>query len=407
MSQPLNRFDVWADSSRANPHPLYHQMRAEAPVYKAIGPQTGHTFYLLTRYADVVAVLKDHTRFANDFARALPPEELQTLGYEAGGSLGMLLQHLLNLDPPDHTRLRGLVHKAFTPRIIEGLNPLIQRKADELVAAIKAQPGQTVDLVEALAFPLPITVIAALLGVRADDRDRFRDWAQQILFNADLEVVQLAAFEMVAYFNDIIEQRRAAPQEDLISALVAAEEGGDTLSHQELISMIFLLLVAGYETTVNLIGTGTLNLLRHPAERQRLAADTSLIKTAVEEMLRCDGAAETTFTRLVTEDVEIGGVHIPRGQMVVPILLAANRDPLVFPDPDRFDITRNPNPHIALGMGIHYCLGAPLARAETAIAINTLLRELPRLELAVPEGELPWRTNVLLFHGLQALPVRF
>ncbi len=399
----INRFKIWDADVRTNPHPLYAQMRAEAPVYEAIGPVTGNRFWFLTRYDDCVAVLKDHEHFANNFRKHLTPEQIQTFAPQ--DEPANLLVHLLNVDPPDHTRLRTLVHKAFTPRMVDRLQTLIEQTADHLLDAILTSGTNPFDLVDQFAFPLPITVIAALLGVPPEERDQFRDWSHKLLFVFD-ESRNIAAMEMIGYINAIIEERRTAPQDDLISALAAAEDAGDKLDHQELVSMIVLLLIAGHETTVNLLGTGTLNLLRNPDQLQKLRDNPTLVKSAVEEMLRCDGAAESTFNRYTTSEVEIRGIRIGRGEIVMPLLLAANRDPEVFEKPDQFDITRDPNRHIAFGAGIHYCVGAPLARMETAVAINAMLRKIPHLALATAEHELAWKNQGMGFRGLHHLLLR-
>jgi cytochrome P450 PksS len=246
-----------------------------------------------------------------------------------------------------------------------------------------------------------------LLGVPIEDRDKFREWTKQLLFGRDQEVVGVAALEFVMYMNAMIEKRRAQPQEDLLSGLVSVKEEGQQLDQQELLSMIFLLLVAGHETTVNLIGNGTLALLQHPDQMQKLMADPTLIKTAVEEMLRFNGPVETTTFRWAFEEIEFGGTKIKMGDVLLAALVGANRDPEQFDNPDNFDITRDPNKHIAFGNGIHYCLGAPLARLEGAIAINTLLRRLPKLNMQPGTVEkLEWNESILL-HGMKSLPVRF
>jgi cytochrome P450 len=397
-------YDIWNSATRANPQELYEQMRNEEPIYAGIGPMTGRTFWFFTRYDDCVAVLKD-ARFGKEFRKHLTPEQLANEPEEPA-AFASINRHLLQLDPPDHTRLRALVHKAFTPRIIENLRSHIQQIADDLLDAIEAGDTREIDLLNSFGFPLPITVIAELLGIPVSDRDRFRSWTQSLLFEPDIEKSGAAALEFTMYMHNMIEERQAHPQEDLLSGLVAVEESGDVLTREELLAMIFLLLVAGHETTVNLIGNGTLALLQNPDQMQLLQDDPTLIKSAIEEMLRFNGPVETPTLRWAFEDVEIGGKVIPQGDLVMPVLLAANRDPAIFTDPNTFDIRRTPNKHIAFGNGIHYCLGAPLARLEGEIAINTLLRRLPNLELNTAVEALRWNETLLL-HGMKALPVRF
>lgn len=405
MQDTLHQFAIWSPEVRANPHPVYAQMRAESPVYPALGPVTGERFWFLTRYEDCVATLKDHEHFANDFTKHLTPEQVERIA-PPGDAVTLLTRHMLNFDPPDQTRLRTLVHKAFTPRMVDNLQTLVEQTADQLLNSL--QDVKSFDLIDEFAFPLPVIVIAGLLGIPPEERDQFRRWTQTVIFEFDdMEARGIAAMQMIAYFNEVIEKRRASPQDDLISALVAAHEADDKLDHQELLCMIFLLLAAGHETTVNLIGTGTFNLLRSPDQLRKLRENPALIKSAVEEMLRYDGSAETTFTRYTTQDVVVGGIHIPAGERVMPVILAANRDPEVFDNPDRFDVARDPNRHIAFGVGIHYCVGSPLARLETATAINALLRRMPTIELAVRQDEVQWKSRGIGFRGLEHLPLAY
>ncbi len=402
MVDTLNRYDIWNVATRANPQALYEQMRREDPVYCAIGPVTKRNFWFFTRYQDCVAVLKD-PRFGKEFYKHLSQEQIIGNGFgDNNDAYNVVNRHLLNLDPPDHTRLRGLIHKAFTPRMVENLRGRIQQIADELVAQMQGQ--QQVDLIASYALPLPITVIAEMLGIPASDQAKFRAWTDALLTGTDEAASLASVMEFAMYMHEQIDQRHTAPRDDLISALVQVEEAGETLNREELLSMIFLLLVAGHETTVNLIANGTLALMQHPDQQAQLARNPELINTAVEEMLRYNGPVETPTLRWAFEDVELGGKVIAKGDIVMPSLLAANRDPEVFADPNRFDITRSPNPHIAFGFGIHYCVGAPLARLEGAIAINTLLRNFPAIDLAVPVEQLQWNDQ-LLIHGMKTLPV--
>jgi pimeloyl-[acyl-carrier protein] synthase len=382
----------------ADPYPTYHRLRAEDPVH--LSPLG---FWVLTRYEDVVAVLRD-PRLAKEAVIAFVAARFGI----APGTIGL---SMLDRDPPDHTRLRSLVSKAFTPRVVEGLRPHIQEIVDGLLQRVGG--AGSMDLIEAFAYPLPVMVICELLGVPLEDHERFKGWSldiarglDAIMLPVDSEVARrsgAARHALSGYFRGLIAERRASPRGDLLSALIAAEEAGDTLSEDELLASCILLLVAGHETTVNLIGNGTLALLRHPEQLRRLRENPGLITSAVEELLRYDGPVQRT-ARMPSTDVTIGGRTISKGEMVMPFIGAADRDPAQFPDPDRLDITRSDNRHIAFGLGIHFCLGAPLARVEGQIAINTLVQRLPTLALATGRPE--YRQSLTL-RGLKALPVTF
>lgn len=396
--------DFLAPDVLRNPHPTLARMREEMPIYHVQHMELGSYPWLVTRYQDGIDLLNDE-RFTKDYAR-IPnkgePTERDMM-MEAAASIN---RHMLTLDPPDHTRLRGLIHKAFTPNMIRALEGRIQAITDELIDRMLAK-GQF-NFISEFAFPLPVTVIAELLGIPQEDQLKFREWSQAIIMGgstgADMDKVGVAALEFIMYFHEKFDERRAEPKDDLITALVQAEDAGEKLDQQELISMVFLLLVAGHETTVNLLGNGMLALLQHPDQKRLLAERPELIKTAVEELLRYDGPVGVSTMRWALEDVDYYGVTIPAGEMVVASLLAANRDPAMFANPDALDITRNPNKHIAFGNGIHYCVGAPLARMEGAIAFNTLLRRIPNLALTVDVDELEWNPTILL-HGMKAMPV--
>ena len=400
--QKQQTMNIWSWEARQNPHALYKLVRETDPVHRAVGPVTGNSFWFLMRYDDCVTALKD-PRLSKEPEKVMASDQFGALRHSM---LEALNHHMLNFDPPNHTRLRGLVHKAFTPRMIDNLRPRIESISEELLKEMQAHRGETIDFIDAYAFPVPIIVIMELLGIPAEEREQFRQWTRAILFSGDQQQMMVGGLSLIQYLTDIFDERRAKPKDDLISGLLQVEEDGSKLSQQEMISMIFLLLVAGHETTVNLIASGTMTLLRNPAQKEKLAKDPSLIRSAIEEMLRYESPVENTLNRWALEDIEIGGKVIPRGDIVLASVLAANRDPSVFPDPDTFDITREPNKHIAFGNGIHFCLGAPLARMEGAIAINALLRTLPTLELAVAPGQLRWNEQVIL-HGLTGLPVRF
>jgi cytochrome P450 len=379
----------------ANPYPTYHRLRREDPVH--LSPLG---IWALSRYDDAATLLRDPR-----FGRRGFQQILESRFGRQGLGQSMLFQ-----DPPDHTRLRTLVNKGFTPRVIEGMRSHIQQVVDGLLDQVKA--AGRMDVVADLAYPLPVIVICEMVGVPAEDRDKFRDWSYAIARSLDAIAVpneelarraNEAQDALTAYFARLIEERRRAPRPDLLSALIAAEEAGDRLTTQELFATGILLFIAGHETTVNLIGNGTLALLRNPDQMQRLRAEPGLIASAVEELLRYDSPVQRTG-RLLYEDVTIDGKTIPKGSIAVALIGAANRDPAHFPDPDRLDITRSDNRHLAFGWGIHFCLGAPLARLEGQIAFSTLLRRFPRLALAADQVE--YRETSTL-RGLRELPVTF
>ena len=356
-----------ADSDfKANPYPVYADVRQRDPVHRMRLIDA----WLLARYADVDRMLRDHRRFSND---------QRNLGYTDYVSM-------LDMDPPDHTRLRALVSKAFTPRAVARLQPRIQAVCDDLLDAVQAQ-GRF-DLMETLAFPLPVIVIAEMLGVPPQDRDWFKtsshDAALSIepsLSRSQIRRVQIAFEELREYFRGLIEERRQRPQDDMISALLAAEEAGDKLSREELLMTLMLLLVAGHETTRNLIGNGMLALLKHPDQLRRLRDEPDLMESAVHEVLRYDSPVQMDG-RIAREDVEFGGKRIRKGQRIIGLIGAANRDPEAFPQPDQLDIGRQQTSHIAFGRGIHHCLGSSLALLEGRIAFASLLRRFASIQLA-------------------------
>jgi cytochrome P450 len=403
------KYDLYSDDFRSRTYETFAQMREQDPILCQPGIDGETPIWFVTRYDDAVAVLLDDERFVRDPALALTPDELNDANLGMLGAFAFIEQHMLNRDGDDHRRLRRLVTKAFTPRMVEQLRPRIQEIADELIDRVEAR-GE-MELVEEFAFPLPITVIAELLGVPATDRDRFRTWSNAIVTPA-LGPEALARFselmsEFVAYLHALFEERRADPGEDLVSALLQAEDGGDTLSEHELFSMVVLLITAGHETTVSLIGNAVLALLGHPDQLEALRGDPELVPNAIEELIRFDGPVERSLNRWAATDVELGGHTIRRGESVIVILGSADRDPTRFEQPDVLDVTRAPSGrHIGFGRGSHYCLGAPLARLEAEVALTTLLRRLPRLSLAVPPDGVAWRP-VPLFRSLVALPVRF
>ncbi len=386
---------------KADPHPFYRRLRADSPVRRVRLPDRREA-WLVTRYADVAAVLKDE-RFTKDIARARPGRQPWVPSL-----FRPLARNMLDVDAPDHTRLRGLVHRGFTPRFVERMRDRIEALTEGLIDAVA--PSGRMDLIRDYALPIPTTVIAEILGVPPEDRHRFQRWSNAIVAASPSGWRMLRAIPGVLgflrYIRRLIRSRRSDPRDDLVTALVRAEEAGEQLSEDELVAMIFLLLIAGFETTVNLIGNGTLALLDHPEAMQRLRGDPSLLPRAVEELLRYDGPLETATERYALEDVAVAGVEIPRGALVYAVLTSANRDAAEFADPDRLDITREPNRHLAFGLGVHYCVGAPLARLEGQIAFGTLLRRLPDLDIATDRASLRWRGGLVL-RGLRSLPLRF
>ncbi|GAA2984416.1 cytochrome P450 family protein [Actinokineospora diospyrosa] len=384
-----------------DPHRLYSELRRTGPVRRVVLPR-GVLGWLVTRHADAKAVLSD-PRLSKDFVRA---GELLERNREPGSprpEFGEELQaHMLNMDPPDHTRLRKLVNKAFTVRGVGHLRPRVEQITESLLEAIAE--ADEVDLIPALAFPVPMTVICELLGVPAADREAFGGWTR-VLLSTSASTVEIteAGVAVGAYVMELIESKRSAPAEDLLTALVEAREDGDRLSENELLSMTFLLLLAGHETTVNLIANGVLSLLRAPAQAAALRANPALLPRAVEEFLRFESPVNTATMRYTTEPVVVAGVEIPADEFVVVAIGSANRDAAAFPDPDTVDIERELNAHLAFGHGIHYCVGAPLARMEAEVAIGGLLARFP--DLALTGTPLQWRESTII-RGLHSLPVR-
>ena len=398
-SQPVK---MYRDDFVQNTHAHFAHLRQEQPVAKAKMTRW-QTVYLINRYADVVAALKDERIVKN-------PKAVSAGGRGDGmpwmpKAFEPLLHNMLNMDDPDHRRLRNLVHKAFTPRMIMGLAERIETIANELLDAAIAQ--ERVDLIKAFAMPLPVTVIAELIGVPAADRMYFRRLTERIIVSpTPLNMIGAipAVWQFLRYIRGLADQRRADPQEDLLTALIQAEDAGEQLTEDELLGMVFLLLVAGHETTVNLIGNGTLALLNNPAQLELLRNNPDLAESAVEELLRYDSPVMTAEMGFAREEMTLHGVTIPKGATVLPALLSANRDETVFANADQLDLTRSPNRHLAFGQGIHYCLGSPLARLEGKIAFNALLARAPALRLAVEPAQIKYR-NVMILHGLTALPV--
>jgi cytochrome P450 len=394
----LTAEELFGPEHKRNPHPLYHRLRSVAPVWH--NPEFDEL--ILTRWTDCETVLRD-PRWSSDPANSNMPEDMRGAISEAG------VRTMLFMDPPDHTRLRRLVSKAFTPRAIESLRGHIGEIFDSLLADWNGD--ESFEVMSGLAYPLPVIVICELLGVPVDDRYQMEGWSSDASRLLDFAQIDediamkgmIAAMNFINYFNGLFEARRAAPQDDLLTELIKAEDEGDKLTEEELRSIVLLLFVAGHETTMNLIGNGLFALLSHRDEWERLVADPSLVPSAVEEALRYDGPVHLTG-RIATCELEVGGHVVQKGGQVVTLLAAANRDPDKFPDPDRFDVGRTDNHHLTFSHGIHYCLGAALARLEGQVVFDRLVRSYPGLRLACDPDEVEYREHFVL-RGLKSLPV--
>ncbi|WP_405820451.1 cytochrome P450 [Streptomyces sp. NBC_00838] len=392
-----------------DPYPAYAWLREHAPVHRTRLP-SGVDAWLVTRYADARRALADPRLSKNPLHHAEQAHAKGKTGIP-GERGAELMTHLLNIDPPDHTRLRRLVSQAFTPRRVAEFAPRVQELTDGLIDAFAAK-GEA-DLIHDFAFPLPIYAICDLLGVPREDQDDFRDWAGMMIRHGGgpRGGVARSVRKMRGYLAELIHRKRDAPGDDLISGLIRASDDGEHLTENEAAAMAFILLFAGFETTVNLVGNGTYALLRNPEQRARLqrsldAGESALLATGIEELLRYDGPVELATWRYATEPVELGGQDVAVGDPVLVVLAAADRDPERFADPDRLDLSRGDNKHLGYGHGIHYCLGAPLARLEGQTALRTLLTRLPDLRLAVDPFDLRWRGG-LIMRGLRTLPVQF
>jgi pimeloyl-[acyl-carrier protein] synthase len=383
----------------ANPYPLYHRLRSEDPVYWDAFLHA----WVVTRYADVVTVFD---RFSAD--RTPTPEQLTAMGMAALSPIAqVMVRQMLFLDPPAHTRVRSLAARAFTPRRVERLRAHIQEIVEDLLDGVAA--AGSMDIIADLAYPLPAIVTAEMLGVPPTDRDQLKAWSEdfaEVLGNFQHNPDRISRLlrsldNMTAYFRAAVRRDQDHPTEGLIHALATVEVEGDRLSEDEVIANTIVTMVGGQETTTNLIGNGVLTLLRHPDQLDKLRNDPSLTPSAVEELLRYESPSQHT-ARLAPEDIQLGGTLIRKRQAVIAVMGAANRDPARFPDPDRFDICRPDNRHVAFGWAAHFCFGAPLARIEGQIAVGTLLRRFPDLRLR--PGPLTWRPNLGL-RGLTSLPV--
>lgn len=400
-ADPLSLDHLLEPANLPNPYPFYHRLRETDPIHRdeVYG-------WVLTRHADVIAALRDPRMSAARLVlptEDLPPELAEALT----PAMRAFARQMLFLDPPDHTRLRGLVTKAFTPRTIAQMRERIQLIVDSRLDLLAQE--REVDLMRDLAFPLPVAVIASMLGIPAGDHPQFTQWTAD--FGRLIDGSQLtledafAAFggltNLMEYFRRAIADHRAHPRDDLLQALIAADDRGDVLNEDELLGNCMLLLAAGHGTTTDLIGNGTIALLRHPDQLGRLRDDPSLADSAVTEFLRYDGTVQMT-SRVAKEDCAIAGQPIKAGESVMMVLGAANHDPAQFPDPDRLDLTRAENRHVAFGHGIHYCAGAPLAHLETQIVFTTLLRRFPAMRLLT--HSFAWQPS-MVFRGVMSLPI--
>ena len=397
-------YDLFSPAFKRDPFSTWARMRGHDPIYPHRAPD-GSTIWYVTRYADAIAVLRDDVNYCKDPCNAFNAEALPR---RKSAVHQLINENMLFADPPEHTRLRALVNQAFTPRRIEQLRPRVLAIADRLLDGIAGEGAA--DLIVNYALPLPVAIISELLGIPEADRVEVASWSQAIVspgsrnLNYSTRKQRVRAF--IDYLQGLFADRQTNPQDDLVTALVQAEEAGQRLNEAELSSMVALLLVTGHETTVNLIGNGVLALLLHPEQRWRLEAQPDLWPAAVEELLRYDGPVETSTTRWARRDHELQGHQIRRGDVVRMVLSSTNRDADRFTAPDELRVDREENRHLAFGLGIHYCLGAPLARLEGHVALQRLFERLPELELGVPPAQLRWRSGVL-FRGLVGLPVRW
>ena len=402
----MGQFDsaLTSEAFNENPYPVYHEMRAAAPVYWS----DAWGCWMLTRYQDITWTLQDYQTFTSLGRLTATMELPEPLWEKVEPLVRHYSQGLINVDPPDHTRMRKLVHMAFTPRAIRKMETYVQDIVERLIDG-QIERG-AMDVIWDFSYPLPVTVIATMMGIPVEDHAKFKAWSGEIVgFMAtpkpSPEVLlksQDALLAMQQYFRDIYAKRRQEPDDDLISALVQAELEGDKLSEEEMVSSCVTILIGGHETTTYLIANGMYALLKHPAEFRRLRDNLDLAESATEEFLRYEGPFQRN-RRIATRQVQIDGATIEKGQLIVQFLGAANRDPAQFPDPDRLDITRSPNKHLAFGYGPHFCLGAPLARLEAPVAFRGLLRRLKNMRLA--HDNLEW--NSALFRGLKSLPIEF
>src|SRR5215212_5486027 len=418
--------DIGDPHFMADAYDTYADLRAKGPVsrvrFAGDAKEEGRGFFgrqetfFVTHYDEVVATLLDH-RFAVDPRSVMSPEQVEQQEAQTPEEFRLFSRSIISLDPPDHARLRKLVQTSLTGRGMQALRGSIQQVVDDLLDEAEreaaergeAAPDRRMDLIEAFAYPFPVTVISDMLGIPREDRETIRGWTENLL-RVDRgrvdEEVRAGLREFIDYLQDLFERKRRAPTDDMISRLVHAEEDGDVLDEEEVLATVFLMFLAGHVTTVNLVGNGVVALLTHPDQLAKLKADRELAKGVVEETLRYWGPVDFIGRRIAREDVEVGGTVIPTGEQATVSLASSNRDPARFANPDVFDITRaDANRHVAFGKGIHVCLGAPLARVEGHVAFDTLFRRYPDLRLAVPPEEVRWGRSFL--RGFARLPVLF
>ncbi|WP_195536568.1 cytochrome P450 family protein [Bacillus paralicheniformis] len=404
VSTILSEKELSSAAFKHNAYDFYKNTRGSRSVYPVSMGDLGEG-WLITRYDDAVRILKD-ARMKKNYENVFTEEELEN--FSALGNEEPLSKHMLNLDPPDHGRLRSLVQKAFTPRMILQLEGRIQQIADSLLDEV--EPNHSMNLVDDYAFPLPIIVISEMLGIPVEDRQKFRVWSQAIIDFSDtpesLEKYKHKIGEFAEYLEYLVRKKREEPAEDLVSSLIQAESEGTRLSIEELYSTIMLLIVAGHETTVNLITNMTFALLNHPDQLEKLRQHPDLIDSTIEEALRFYSPVELTTLRWAAEPFTLHGQEIKRKDVIIVSLASANRDDTVFPNADRFDIERKDNRHLAFGHGSHFCLGAPLARLEAKIAIQTLLRRFEHIEIKGEREQIKWKGNFLM-RALEELPLCF
>ncbi|MGG4143628.1 cytochrome P450 [Paenibacillus algorifonticola] len=397
----MTKIDFQKETFIRNPYPVYSEVREQDPVFRFLLP-SGQYAWIVTRYDDAVNVLND-SRFVTN-----PPYVDEIVGSHVPAHQAIISRNLLTVTPSDHRRLRRLIQKAFTPRMIDRLRGRIEEITNELLHQV--QDKNEMNLIEDFAFPLPIIVICEMLGIPFEDQDKFRHWSDVIMegFNNPslMEQSDSVMKHFVEYLQELIAKRRDKLKEDLISDLLRVEDEGDVLSEHELYALVFVLIIAGHETTVNLIGNGILALIEHPEQKEKLQNEPELIHAAIEEILRYNGPAEVSNIRWATEDTELRGKRIRQGEMLFVAFASANRDPAQFPEPDTFDITREVNNHIAFGKGVHFCVGAPLARLEAEIAIGALLRRMPNLRLNSDIIDLEWRPGMII-RGVREIPLLF
>ncbi|MGZ0879448.1 cytochrome P450 family protein [Priestia megaterium] len=390
----IKSLDLFSQQFHQNPYDYYKKIRPHQPFAKVKMLNEGHTTWMAFTYKAAEAVLKDN-RFIKDMRTVFPDEMTDE-------NLPPIAQSMLFVDPPDHHRLRSLVQSGFTPKRIEKLRGRIEEIAREQAKLMSNK--ETVDFINAYAFPIPIRVICELLGIPSEDQLDFQRWSTALVDINDDSEYDKVNMEFMAYLGKLTEQKRVSPGEDLMSYLIQAEEEGERLTVSELYGVVMLLIVAGHETTVNLIANGLLALLTHPEQLALLKADPSLVAQAIEELLRFNGPVEFSTDRWAKESFMFMGQQVTKGDHVIVSLASANHDPAAFENPNALDITKEKSPHLAFGKGIHYCLGAPLARIEGEIAIQVLLEEYPSLTLAAELSELEWRQSFII-RGLKQLPI--